>query len=302
MAASGVGKDAKEHNMISVHGPGAPFSTLFDEQEQFGTLLPEAFAQIYSPWSLPAPHEDRPFTYVNFVMSHDGRVSFNEPGHEGGGDISRRNRHDRWLMGLLRARADAVLVGGSSIVAAGNHIWTPQAVFHEDKHAWETLRTHEGRAPVPLLVVLTRSGGVPQHAPALDNADLPVLIATTLQGEARARETLGDPAWVRYFTTGDTLDQYAVMRFLRAEGIQSLLCEGGPQIYGSLIKDQLIDDTFVTVSPIVVGEDREHERPSIVEGAASPVAQPPQLRLLSVHRHGSYLYLHSRYERWALHL
>jgi len=283
--------------MIPVHGPGAPFTTLFDEQEQSGTPLPEAFAQIYSSWPLPAPHNERPFTYVNFVMSHDGRVSFNEPGHGGGGDISRRDRHDRWLMGLLRARADAVLVGGSSIVAAGNHVWTPQAVFHEDKHAWEMLRAHEGRAPVPLLVVLTRSGEVPQHAPALRNADLPVLIATTTNGEARAREILGERAWVRYFTTGHSLDQPAVMGRLGGEGVQTLLCEGGPQIHASLLKDALIDDAFVTISPIIVGEDHEHERPSLIEGAAFSVDQPPQLRLLSLHRHGSYLYLHSRYQR-----
>lgn len=283
--------------MIHVHGPDAPFMTLFDEQEQIGMMLPPAFAQMYSAWPLPAPYAERPFTYVNFVMSHDGRVSFNEPGHVGGGDISRRDRHDRWLMGLLRARADAVLVGGSSIVAAGNHIWTPQAVFHEDKHTWETLRAGEGRTPVPLLVVLTRSGNVPQHAPALDNSDLPVLIATTSAGEARAREVLGERAWVRYFTTGDNVDQPGVMQQLRAEGIQTLLCEGGPQIYASLLRDELIDDAFVTLSPIIVGADRERERPSIVEGTAFPVAQPPQLRLLSLHRHGSYLYLHSRYAR-----
>jgi riboflavin biosynthesis pyrimidine reductase len=283
--------------MFTVHGPGDPFTTLFDEQKRIGSTLPEPFQHVYGPWPLPTPHHDRPLTYVNFVMSHDGRVSFNEPGHLGGGNISRRDRHDRWLMGLLRARADAVLVGGSSIMAAGNHVWTPQAVFPEDKHAWETLRAQEGRASVPLLVVLTRSGDVPQHAPALDNADLPVLVATTKRGEQRAREILGARTWVRYFATGDTLDQRAVMQQLRDEGVQSLLSEGGPQIYASLLKEHLIDDAFVTVSPIIVGETNEHERPSIVEGVAFDVQQPPRLQLLSVHRHGSYLYLHSRYER-----
>lgn len=282
--------------MIHIHGPGAAFTMLFDEQGQLGTPLPDGFASIYSAWPLPAPHAERPFTYTNFVMSHDGRVSFNELGHGGGGDISRRDRHDRWLMGLLRARADAVLVGGSSIVAAGNHIWTAQAVFHEDKQAWETLRTHENRSPVPLLVVLTRSGNVPAHAPALDNADLPVLIATTQQGEQRARKILGSRPWVRYLATGEHLNQHVVMRHLRADGVQTLLCEGGPQIYGSLLQAHLIDDAFVTVSPIVVGTDQAHKRPSLVEGVAFPVAEPPQLEVLSMHRHGSYLFLHSRVE------
>lgn len=282
--------------MLTVNGPGAAFTTLFDEQDGTDRVLPPEFATLYASWPLPQP-TDRPFTYVNFVMSHDGRVSFNEPGHLGGGDVSRRDTHDRWLMGLLRARADAVIVGGSSIESAGNHVWTPAAVFPEDAEAFAALRKHEGRRAVPLLVVLTRSGNVPKHAPTLDNPELPVLIATTTEGALRAHEILGDREWVRYLETGAELNQRQVMRQLRAQGIETLLCEAGPQVYGSLLRDSLIDEAFVTISPIMMGETDERRRPSLIEGVAFGYEQPPQLRLLSLHRHGSHLYLHSRYER-----
>lgn len=278
-------------------GPGAPFITLFDEQPDVGQSLPESYARLYSAWPLPAP-TDRPFTFDNFVMSHDGRVSFNAPGHLGGGDVSRRDTHDRWLMGLIRARADAVIVGGSSIAAAGNHVWTPQAVFPEDAAAFADLREAEGRAPVPLLVVLTRSGTIPRHAPALDDPSLPVLVATTSDGAQQAQRILGERPWISYLVIGSRLDQLAVMRALRHDwGIRHLLVEAGPQVYGALLKDRLIDDAFVTLSPIIIGESDEQRRPSLIEGAAFGYTDPPRLRLLSVHRHGSYLYLHSRYER-----
>ena len=282
--------------MIEPHGPGEPFTSLFDEQAGAGQMLPASFQTLYGAWPLPGP-TDRPFTYVNFVMSHDGRVSFNEPGHLGGGDISRRDRHDRWLMGLLRARADAVLVGGSSIVAAGNHVWTPEAVFSPDAAAFAALRAHEGRAPIPLMVVLTRSGRVPAHAPSLDDPRIPVLIATTNDGAAAAQSILGQREHVAYYVTGNMLNQHEVMCALRRDyGIATLLCEAGPQVYGALLQDKLIDDAFVTISPIIVGDSAEQPRPSLVEGVAFPHAAPPRLRLLSVHRHGSYLYLHSRYD------
>jgi riboflavin biosynthesis pyrimidine reductase len=281
--------------MITVNGPGAAFTTLFDEQNTSGLALPPEFAAIYGPWPLPQPDE-RPFTYVNFVMSHDGRVSFEEPGYLGGGAVSRRDTHDRWLMGLLRARADAVIVGGTSIEAAGNHVWTPAAVYPEDAEAFAALRQRESRRTAPLLVVLTRSGKLPKHAPSLDRPKLPVLVATTDDGEQQARTILGDRPWVRYFTTGAALDQRAVMRHLRDEGIATLLCEAGPLVYGALLRDRLIDDAFVTISPIMMGETDERRRPSLIEGVAFPPEQPPQLRVLSAHRHGSYLYLHSRYE------
>ncbi len=283
--------------MSEPRGPGAPFTSLFDEQSGTERALPPAFQALYAAWPLPAP-ADRPFTYVNFVMSHDGRVSFNEPGHLGGGDISRRDPHDRWLMGLLRARADAVLVGGSSIVAAGNHVWTPQAVFPEDAAAFAALRSSEGRSPIPLMVVLTRSGHVPVHAPSLDDPQIPVLIATTSAGAAVAEGILGQREHVRYLVVGDTLDQRAVMHALQqAYNVDSLLCEAGPQVYGALLQDKLIDEAFVTISPIIVGCSEEQQRPSLVEGVAFSHAEPPKLRLLSVHRQGSYLYLHSRYEQ-----
>lgn len=283
-------------SLINVLGPGAPFITLLDEQEATGRALPAAFRSIYSPWPLPEP-TDRPFTYVNFVMSHDGRVSFNKPRHSSGSDISRRDSHDRWLMGLLRARADAVLVGGSSIPAAGNHVWTPTAVFPDDSAAYAALRRHEGRSRVPLLVVLTRNGQVPEHVPALDAPELPVLIATTVTGAQRAQQILGERPWVSYFQTGDSLDQLMVMRWLRGQGIESLLCEAGPLVYGSLLRDGLVDDAFATISPIIVGNSVDQPRPGLIEGVAFSYQDPPKLRLLSIHRHGNYLYLHSRYER-----
>jgi hypothetical protein len=47
----------------------------------------------------------------------DGRVSFSEPRHLGGGDVSGFDERDRRLMGLLRARADAVMVGDGTLKA-----------------------------------------------------------------------------------------------------------------------------------------------------------------------------------------
>ena len=73
--------------------------------------------------------------------------------------------------------------------------------------------------------------------------------------------------------------------------------EAGPQVHGALIADGLIDDAFLTLSPIMVGETEAQTRPSLVEGVAFGWEAPPQMRLLSLHRNGSYLYLHSRYER-----
>jgi len=271
-----------------------PFQTLIDDQTPGGLALPEPLRTVYGPWPLPEA-TDRPFVYANFVMSLDGRVSFNTPGHSGGGDVSRRDAHDRWLMGLLRARADGILIGGSSIDAAGKHTWTPEAVAPEDDAVWTALRAAEGRIPVPLLVVLTRSGYVPHDAYALESSRQPVLMATTNAGAQRARGILGDRHWVSYCDTGEQLDNPAVLRTLRSEhNVRHLLVEGGPQILGALVSEQLLDDAFVTLSPILMGSTDQQPRPSLVEGVVFGHQQPPRLRLISLHRQGDYLYTHYR--------
>ena len=101
---------------MSVVSAETPFDVLFEDRERgrlgAHSLIP-AVKDIYGgDWSIPEPG-NRPYCYSNFVMSHDGRISFAVAGHEGGGDVSGFDAHDQWLMGLLRCRADAVLVGAN---------------------------------------------------------------------------------------------------------------------------------------------------------------------------------------------
>ena len=120
----------------TVVGPGEPFKVLADEDDGPGERLPAAFRRIYGgDWPLPPPGPERPYTYVNFVVSRDGRVSFDEPGHRGGGEISLFSAHDRWLMALLRARCDAVLVGDATLRLEPEHLWTPEYAFPGDAAA-----------------------------------------------------------------------------------------------------------------------------------------------------------------------
>lgn len=277
-------------------GPGSPFSVCFDEQLTSGATLPASFQEIYSPWPLPDP-TDRPYVYANFVTSRDGRVSFNVPRHMGGGDVSRHNAYDRWLMGLLRARADAVLLGASSLEAAGNHIWTAARIAPDDTAAWADLRHLEGRADVPLQVIITRSGKIEAtDAPVFHTPGLPVLLATTKTGLQQASSLLAIAPHVEVYAPSDTFDLGGVLRHLRdVYGVHTLLVEAGPQVYGSLHAAHLLDDEFVTLSPILIGNTQAQPRPSLIEGVAFNYNDPPQSKLLSVHRQGDYLFLHSRY-------
>jgi riboflavin biosynthesis pyrimidine reductase len=280
-------------------GPGAPYQLLFDDGPGPGPDLPAPLRTIYGGgWAMPAPPAGRPFVVTNFVASHDGRISFDEPGRSGGGDVSRHARHDTWLMALVRARVDAVLTGSGTLRIARRHLWTPEQVFPDDAAAFAALRAAEGRAPVPLLVVASASGDLPADALALGGDVQPALIATTAAGAERARALLGDrPGLSYHISPGDAVDLAALFAELRAaRGVHHLLSEGGARIYGALIAARLIDETFLTVSPVVIGSPPGRPpRPSLVEGVGFSPDDPPRIRLVSLRRAGDYLFQRSAF-------
>ncbi|GAB4445535.1 MAG: dihydrofolate reductase family protein [Chloroflexi bacterium OHK40] len=281
-------------------GPGAPYTLLFDEDDAPGPGLPADLRAIYGgDWRLLAPPPGRPYTFTNFVVSHDGRITFDEPGFSGGGNVSLHAPHDTWLMALIRARADAILTGAGTLRVALRHRWTPWATFPAARERLTALRAAEGRAPLPLLVVVSGSGDLPADAAALRVPGQPVLIATSASGEPRARAALaGLPSLSYHVSPGTGVDFAALLGALRAHhGVSTLLSEGGARIYAELIAARVIDEVFTTVSPIVVGNrpPPAPARPTLVEGVPFPPDAPPRLRLVSLRRHGDYLFQRARF-------
>ena len=87
------------------------FEVLFDHAEP--APFPDDALAPYGNFALPVPPNDRPWIYTNFVQSLDGIVSLLGK-HASGGDISQSSA-DRWLMDLLRAHADGLLMGMNTL-------------------------------------------------------------------------------------------------------------------------------------------------------------------------------------------
>src|SRR5271165_5974532 len=88
------------------------FEVLFDRAEP-SPFADEAYAP-YGNFGFPAPPAGRPWIYSNFVQSLDGITTLLGK-HGSGGEIS-QSREDRWLMDLLRAHADGLLLGMNTML------------------------------------------------------------------------------------------------------------------------------------------------------------------------------------------
>lgn len=88
---------------------------LVAESEPEASMLPDGLRTLYDgDLRFPVFTSKAPYVIANFVSTLDGVVSFNMPGESGGAQISGSNDGDRFIMGLLRASADAVMVGAST--------------------------------------------------------------------------------------------------------------------------------------------------------------------------------------------
>ena len=224
--------------------------------------------------------------YSNFVASLDGVVSLGDK-PSAGSTISGRNQADRFLMGLLRAFADAVLLGAGTLRATPGHHWTPDHIYPDMASAFAELRMSLGRKPRPRLVLLTASGNVEvSHAAVIGGAT----VVTTASGAARLRQRLPDSCDVIEIGESGLLDLSRAVEELRGRGYEAILTEGGPHVMGELLVRRLLDEAFVTISPVVAGRSDE-SRLGMVAGVEFLPGREVWSKLLSVRRHGDFLFL-----------
>jgi len=277
---------------------GSPYESLFDDAPTAGQSLPSHVRDIYGgDWAIPQS-DDRTYIYSNFVVSHDGRISFNEPGHYGGGDVSGGDPHDAWLMALLRSRADAIMVGDNTLTLEPEHLWTHQYIFPATSALLQELRESEGRSRYPLQVFLSLSGEINWDAAVFSSSEYRIVIATTRGGAQRIKESRPEHPHVDVIAQDrKAVDLRALVSQLRERySVRSLLIEGGPRAYGSAIGDRIIDEEFLTLSPIVVGNDHANgkQRPGLFEGLAFSPHSAVRMVPLSLKRKGDFLFVRSR--------
>jgi riboflavin-specific deaminase-like protein len=234
-------------------------------------LSPEPPRPVHELLAEVRPHEragaERPFVFANMISTADGRAALGGSTRALGGDA------DLELLLELRALADAVLVGTGTLRAEGY----ARLVQSEERRA---RRRAAGLAEDPLAVVLSRRFDVPWDAGLFQAPAQPVLVYTGVEGEAPDVPAPVEVAWLERAAPG------AALADLRARGIRALLCEGGPTLLGALLADGLVDELFLTVAPLLTGDEDE---PAIVAGGRLPEAV--EMELLSVLRAGGELML-----------
>jgi diaminohydroxyphosphoribosylaminopyrimidine deaminase/5-amino-6-(5-phosphoribosylamino)uracil reductase len=207
----------------------------------------------------------RPFVTAKMAISLDGRVAAADGSSQWiTGPSARRDAH------RLRAEADAILVGVSTVV-------------RDDPRLTVRLRGYRGRNP--LRVVVDSSCRTPLEAAVLDDA-APTMIATTDKATEEAATALRSRGAevVRLPSREGRVDLSAVMEHVGHRGVTEVLVEGGPTVLGDAVERSLVDRFVFFVAPKLLGSGG----PGAVAALVAPtIADARDLRIASVRHVGA---------------
>ena len=228
------------------------FQVLFDNGEP--GAVDDAVFRPYGKIGFPAPTSERIWVYANFVQSIDGITSL--LGRFGSGGFIAQSEEDRWLMDLLRAHADAVIMGINTLSFERLYMGNPGGpIFKIANPEMLELRQKLGRGKLKNMFV-TNSANVQLADFRVFNTDLvDSYVVTTDAGACRLRAQKHPGVTIIEAGKWPRVDLSLMVKKLHEEfGIRYLLCEGGPTFYGSMTRSGLIDEKFVTVAPVEVGQ------------------------------------------------
>ncbi|MFD6264595.1 pyrimidine reductase family protein [Micromonospora chalcea] len=202
-----------------------------------------------------------PHLRVNFVSSADGAVTLD------GYSAGLSGEPDKRVFGLLRMLCDALVVAAGTLRHEGYRALR----LSPERRAW---RRERGLAEFPTLVVV--SGSLDLDPAQAAFADAPVRPVVLTHADAVPPPGLTDVAdLVRCGTDG--VDLAAGLAELRRRGLDQVLCEGGPHLFGALTAADLVDELCLTVAPLLAGAGPGR----ISAGDASPPRHLPLRHVLA---------------------
>ena len=175
----------------------------------------------------------------------------------------------------LRARVDAVVVGIGTVLA-DDPMLTPRGLRRVRRRPARVVLDTHGRIP-------------PDSALARTAAEHRTIVIT----RDPARIAIDGVETIACAETDGRLDLGAAMSTLwRNAGFASVLVEPGPTLLGSLIEHDLINEAFVHIAPVLMGD--EHGRHAAIGRACPALTDARRLSLARVKRIGHDLELHYR--------
>jgi len=184
---------------------------------------------------------ERPHVFINIAMTVDGKIDTYE---RHGAAIS--SRRDKGRVDGLRAEADAVMVGGRTLLGENPKLTVKSAELRAEREA-------RGLTPNPVKVGVVSNAALQPDSDFLTAGPARIVIFTTQQTSKKQLEFLRARGVEVYVHDTERVDLPRALRTLKELGINRLMVEGGGTLNFELLRLGLVDDLSVYVAPLVFG-------------------------------------------------
>lgn len=175
---------------------------------------------------MPMTH---PHVILNAAMTLDGKIATVS------GDSRISCEADLKRVHALRASVDAVMVGVGTVLVDDPSL---------------TVRRARGKSPT--RIVIDSFAKTPPNARVLDNSASTIIASTKSAPKRRIQKLRA--AGSKIIVVGEKeVDLHRLLEKLRSLGVRKLLLEGGSTLNWGMLKEGLVDEVRVAVSPRIVG-------------------------------------------------
>lgn len=208
-----------------------------------------------------------PFVVMKIAMSLDGK-------------IATADGESQWITGSqareythqLRDRYDAIMVGVGTVLADNPSLTT-------------RLPNGEGRDPV--RIILDSRARTPVSSRVVTQSSKAPTIIAVAEGAPEVKlQALRDAGLeiIEVSSNEDGINLNSLLQKLEQRGLTSLLVEGGAQVNGSFVKNNLVDKVYWFVAPKLIGGAKA---PGPIGGTGVDSLQDAlQIQDMMIHRYG----------------
>lgn len=209
----------------------------------------------------------RPFVHINVAMTADGKIdTFERRGAAISSDADKQ-RVDR-----LRAEADAVMVGGRTLLDEDPRLTVRSEALRAERAA-------RGLPPHPAKVGVVSKADLRPESRFLTDGPARVLIFTTSATPAAQIELLRGRGAQVFVGAGAQVDLAAALQTLHEQGIRRLMVEGGGTLNFELLRRGLVDEISAYIAPLIAGGA---QAPTLADGAGLTREEAVTLELVEI--------------------
>ena len=210
---------------------------------------------------------NRPFVFINVAMTADGKI---DTFKRKGAAIS--SQRDKERVDQLRAGADAVMVGGRTLLDEDPRL----TVKSEDLRAERVAR---GVGPNPIKVGVVTQANLKADSQFLNEGPADIVIFTTRQTSKRYLSLLTARHVDVYVDDAEKVNLRRALATLHDLGVQRLMVEGGSTLNFELLRLGLVDEMTAYVAPMIFGGE---SAPTLAAGSGLERSAAIPLKLMEV--------------------